>query len=294
MNWMKRTLNHRGEIVTVQETSKHACSQDWDVRPIAGLIGVEVRGFALGELTPAQAEDIRWLLATHGVVIFTGQSIGPKDHVSFAKSIGTIKMPNAYLDPSALVEGHPEIATFSTENKYAYQTDRWHADVTMLAEPNRFSILHMQQVPASGGDTQWSSDYAAYDRLSDSMRQFLDPLTVLHQHPFVEDRQTVHPLVLAHPLTGRRSLFLNNTHAKRIVELTEGESAALLKYLGEYGTQPEMICRWRWTEGDVAIWENHYVQHYAIYDYGAQARKIHRIEVDAEAPSAANTGRAIS
>lgn len=279
----------------VDEIDGHEFSQTWELQPIAGLIGAEVRGFDLREaLTPEQADDIRWLLGTYSVLVFSGQKIGADEHVAFAKGIGDIKMPNAYLDKSARVEGHPEIATFSTENKYAYQTDRWHADVTMLAEPNRYSILHMQQVPGSGGDTQWSSDYAAYDRLSEPMKRFVEPLTVQHQHPFVEERRHVHPLVLAHPLTGRRALFLNNTHAKRIVELSEGESAALLKYFSEHGTQPEMICRWRWTEGDLAIWENHYVQHYAIYDYGTQPRKIHRIEVDAEAPRGAETEREVA
>lgn len=279
--------------MNIEEIDEHKFSQTWDLHPIAGLIGAEVRGFDLGEsLTPEQADDVRWLLGTYSVLVFSGQKIGPEEHVSFARSIGSIKMPNAYLDKSALVEGHPEIATFSTENKYAYQTDRWHADVTMLAEPNRYSILHMQQVPLSGGDTQWSSDYAAYDRLSDAMKHFVEPLTVLHQHPFVEERQHVHPLVLSHPLTGRRALFINNTHAKRIIELSEGESTALLKYFSEHATQPEMIGRWRWSEGDLAIWENHYVQHYAIYDYGDQARKIHRIEVDAEAPHGVTVERA--
>jgi taurine dioxygenase len=275
--------------MTVQQIDSRVCSQAWDIRPIGGLIGAEIRGVDLNEpLTAEQSEDLRWLAATYGVIVFSGQDIGPEQHVAVAKSFGKIKMPNAYLDPSALVEGHPEIATFSTENKYAYETDRWHADVTPLAEPTRFSVLHMQLVPASGGDTLWSSNFEAYDRLSEPMRQMLDPMTILHQHITAAERQHVHPLVIEHPLTRRRALFVNNTYAKRIIELTETESSAVLSFLAQHCTQPELICRWRWTEGDVAVWENHFLQHYAIYDYGAQARKIHRIEVDAEAPRASH------
>ena len=270
---------------------QHTLSQQWDIHPVSGLIGAEIRNVDLhSPLSEAQAADLRWILARYAVIFFTGQTIGPKEHVALANSFGRIKMPNSYLDPSAFVEGFPEVATFSTDNNYAYQTDVWHADVTSLAEPTRYTVVQLQVLPDYGGDTLWASNFEAYDRLSEPMKAMLDPMTVRHQHPHVAERQSVHPLVIAHPLTGRKALFVNNNYAKRILELTEGESNALLAYLAQHGTQPELICRWRWTQGDVAIWENHYVQHYAIYDYGAKARKIHRIEVDPEAPHAAHGG----
>ena len=262
-------------------------STDFEVRPAAGQLGAEILGVDLSDpLAEATADSIKQQLHQHGVLFFPRQSADPLVHRSFAARFGQPVMPHPLLE--TLGEPYPEISVISTDNGGSYQADHWHSDVTWKAEPSRYSMLHMQELPSSGGDTMWSSQYLAYESLSDGMRAMLDPMTARHEllgHP---DRYADHPVVIVHPQTGRRSLFVNSLFTVRINELTKAESDALIPCLMANATRPEFTCRRRWSVGDIAIWDNHFVQHYAIYDYGAAPRRIHRIELAAEAPSAAN------
>lgn len=235
-------------------------------------------------LTDDIVTGIRSALTDYGVVFFSGQAIGPAEHVALATALGEIKLPPDYFPETLRDRGFPEISVISTDNQLAYTTDNWHADVTWLPNPPRYSILHMQQLPPAGGDTLWSSQYAAYEWLSEPMKQLLDPLTARHQLPGFPDRWHDHPVVCRNPLSDRKALFVNGVFCTRINELTADESSAVLSYLKAHTTRPEFICRWRWTDGDVAIWDNHYVQHYAVADYRPHPRKIHRIEVVGEPP----------
>jgi taurine dioxygenase len=255
------------------------------VLPVSGLIGAEVMNVNLRDaLTDDVVTGIRRALTDYGVVFFSGQAIGPAEHVALATALGEIKLPPDYFPETLRDQGFPEISVISTDNQLAYTTDNWHADVTWLPNPPRYSILHMQQLPPAGGDTLWSSQYAAYEWLSEPMKQLLDPLTARHQLPGFPDRWHDHPVVCRNPLSGRKALFVNGVFCNRINELTADESSAVLSYLKAHTTRPEFICRWRWTDGDVAIWDNHYVQHYAVADYRPHPRKIHRIEVVGEPP----------
>ncbi len=146
----------------------------------------------------------------------------------------------------------------------------------------------MQVCPPVGGDTTWSSGYAAYDALSVPMQEFLAGMTAHHTtlDPEQPDRKTDHPLVIQHPpTTGRRALFLNSEYIRRINELTEGESAAVLGGAELARRMSGKLCAVDVDPpGDIGIWDNQFVQHYAITDYGSQRREIHRIEIQGEAP----------
>jgi taurine dioxygenase len=247
-----------------------------------------VRGVDLGHSLSAVVTDaLPVLLAERGVLVFPGQDIGPAEHLAFARQMGEIKPPPDYFPEGLGAQGFPEIGVISTDNGLAYRSDQWHADVTWMANPPQYSVLHMQVSPAAGGDTLWSSQLAAYDWLSEPMKAFLGPLTAHHSAPSDPDLGHDHPVVTRHPRTGRKALFVNSVFTRRINELAPGESDAVLKYLFSRAAQPELTCRWRWTEGDVAIWDNHFVQHYAVGDYHPATRRIHRVEIVGEPPLAA-------
>ncbi len=182
-------------------------------------------------------------------------------------------------------EGFREISVIGTDNGSAYQANRWHCDVAWRAAPSRFSILHMQVLPSAGGDTLWSNQYAALDALSAPIREALYGLTATHRiSPRPDASEATHPLVIRHPETGREALFVNDLFTSHINELSADESEALLRLLVSVSIRPEFTVRRRWQVGDIAIWDNHFVQHNAIYDYGDEPRRIHRIEVAPEAP----------
>lgn len=255
-----------------------------DAQPVAGALGAEVRGVDLGEtLTQDIVAKIESTLAQFGVVFFTGQELDVDGHAAFARALGTPKLPPAYI-PTLTDAGHPEICVLSTENQLAYATSLWHSDVTWDTNPPKYSILHMQVAPAVGGDTMWSSQHVAFETLSAPLQAFLEPLTARHQHPIDSSIGADHPLVCRHPVTGRKALFCNRTFTQKINEVEPAESDALLAMLYAHAARPEFSCRWRWTHGDIAIWDNHFVQHYALGDFGAAVREIHRIEIEGEPP----------
>jgi taurine dioxygenase len=267
----------KGRTVTATETAL-------DVKPIAGALGAHIHGVDLdGSLTPDVVADIETMLARFGVVFFTGQNLDVDGHARLASALGRPKLPPEYI-PNLAAEGHPEICVLSTENQFAYASSMWHSDVTWEAAPPRYSILHMQESPDVGGDTVWSSQHVAFETLSGPLQVFLRPLTARHQHPIDLSVGVDHPLVCRHPVTDREALFCNKTFTQKINELAALESTTLLNMLYSHAARPEFTCRWRWSNGDIAIWDNHFVQHYALGDFGAARRKIHRIEIEGAPP----------
>ncbi len=175
-----------------------------------------------------------------------------------------------------------------------FGTAVWHADTTSLAKPPIATALRAVEVPPFGGDTCWSSMYAAWDALSAPMKLMLDGLHAVHSVDSTVERmreygagfesyysqrnarQQVHPVALVHPETGRKALYVNESFVTRIVELERLESRALLDFLFRHVECPDFVVRWRWTANDIAFWDNRAVQHYAVPDYTA-TRRMQRI-----------------
>ena len=95
--------------------------------------------------------------------------------------------------------------------------------------------------------------------------------------------ETGHPLVRVHPETSQRSLLLGG-FARTVLGFTPSASRDLIRLLQEYITRPEQTVRWRWQEGDLAIWDNRATQHYAIADYGTAHRRGERVTVAGPIP----------
>jgi taurine dioxygenase len=163
---------------------------------------------------------------------------------------------------------------------YSPATAVWHIDSSLAPEPASLIALRALEVPPSGGDTCWASMYAAYDALSEPLRDLLDGLTAEHSafkvlplmggasYGFLqEDMRSVHPAVRVHPETGRKALFVDELWTERIVELEADESASLLAFLFEHVKKPNFTMRWQWRPNDLALWDNRAFQHYAVNDY---------------------------
>jgi len=177
----------------------------------------------------------------------------------------------------------------------------WHSDVSCDVEPPMGSILHIQQTPASGGDTMFASGYAAYEALSKTMKAFLGGLKALHEskprHHGRNKRsgmmrdgenvfpEAVHPVVRTHPVTGRKGLFVNPVFTTRIEGLAAGESRALLDFLFDHIDTPEFQCRFQWRDNSVAFWDNRCAQHHAVWDYFPQTRHGYRVTVRGDRPT---------
>ncbi|MCF2526044.1 TauD/TfdA dioxygenase family protein [Yinghuangia soli] len=154
----------------------------------------------------------------------------------------------------------------------------WHTDLTFAETPSIGALLSMQVCPERGGDTMWLNQYRAYETLAEPVRILADSLRAKHgRAPFTGT--AVHPVVTTHPVTGRRTLFVNRGWTAGIEGLSSIESNAILRMLCEHAERPENTVRWTWQAGDAALWDNRCTQHYAINDYGDAKRVLHRVAI---------------
>jgi alpha-ketoglutarate-dependent taurine dioxygenase len=283
-----------------------------DVSPLTGTLGAEIRGVdlrtALDEATVAQ---IRRLWLRHKVVFFPEQHLAPAEQVAFARRFGALTAAHPVMP--AVLPDHPEVLVIDNERVQTRpefvamrRRDRevgWHTDVTFMATPPVGSVLASQIVPAAGGDTLWADGEAAYASLDEPLRRLVDGLTALHDGTpsfggFLDAgyaiewdgvRRTAlepveHPVVRTHPETGRKCLFVNASYTVGFEGMTEEESRPLLHFLFEQGHRPEFTCRFRWTDGAVAFWDNRCVKHLAIKDSGPFRRLMRRVQIAGDKP----------
>jgi taurine dioxygenase len=248
---------------------------DWQVARLAGALGAEVRGIDLGKVDAAAARALGELLTEHLVLFFPGQQLSVDQHVALGRHFGPLEghphLKNAFLE-------HPEI--FELAATRGGIADEWHTDITFQESPALMSILLMVRCPPVGGDTMWSSLYAAYEGLSAPMRELCDGLTALHDalphnHP---ERMAAHPVVRVHPVTGRKALYVNEHFTRRIIEMNAGESDMLLRYLTQWVQNPRFTVRYRWSEGTICMWDNRCTQHFVLNDFEGE-RIIQRVTV---------------
>jgi taurine dioxygenase len=174
----------------------------------------------------------------------------------------------------------------------------WHSDVSCDLEPPMGSILYIKTCPPKGGDTLFASMYAAYEALSDRMKQYLDGLTAVHDGEDVyrgtyanfgvQDKpdypRAEHPVVRTHPVTGRKALYVNRGFTRRILGVPRDESEGVLRYLYEHMENPLFQCRFRWRANSIAFWDNRAVQHRAMWDYWPHTRSGNRVTVKGDRP----------
>lgn len=259
-------------------------STGFDVRKLSGSLGAEVRGVALGRATADDAAAIRQLLLEHMVLFFPDQHLSADEHIAFGRHFGDLEAhPN--LD---LARERPEFFELRAVDGAGGVADEWHSDLSCADRPSKFSILQAKAVPEVGGDTMWTNACKAYDELSEPLRDLCDGLTAYHNAAphLTPDRGWIHPVVRVHPETGRRSLFVNEHFTRRIVELSDAESALLLGHLTRWVQQPRFTVRYRWTAGTVAMWDNRCTQHHVLNDFEGE-RVIQRVTVMGDQPEPA-------
>ena len=268
------------------------------VEPIAGALGAEISGVDLGaELDDATIADIRRALLEHCVIFFRDQEFDAEQHKRLARRFGEIFVHPNY----AGMQADPEIVMIRREpGDTRVVGEDWHTDTTMMTTPPMGAILYALEVPPYGGDTLFANQYAAYETLSDGMKRLIGGLRAVHSDRLVAGpqsrasvgrttkarhdeswRETIntHPIVTTHPETGRNVLFVNVSYTVGIEGLTDEESRPLLHFLMEYGNRPEFTCRFRWTKGAVAFWDNRCVKHLAVNDAGPYRRLMRRVQI---------------
>ena len=274
-----------------------------EIVPLTAAIGAEVRDLDLRDLPAdvALADAVRAAFLAHHVLVFRDQQLDRETHKAVGRMFGEL-----HRHPSLVRRGadDPEIFPVTADADSPLNNGGlWHSDLSCEAVPPLGSMLRLIETPPTGGDTLFANMHLAYERLSQPIRELLADLTAVHDQrrdlanygyepkPGVEYPIHEHPVVAAHPDTGRPYLFVNSSFTARIAQLRPAESDALLKMLNEHvANDPSLHCRVRWEPGTLTFWDNRSCQHYAVWDYWPAVRRGERVTIcDVAAPRAAAT-----
>ncbi len=280
---------------------KERCASfGWDLQAMTPSIGAEVLGIDLTkEMSADELKTLREVLLDWKVMFFRDQDITSEDHVRFSGQFGELEVhPFAPCHPD-----HRELLVITHDENSKGRENAWHSDVTWREAPSLGSVLRARELPEVGGDTLFSNMYAAYDGLSDEIKEKIEGRKARHDFwPFRMAMQANgapeeqikafeekypnpwHPIVRTHPETGRKGIYVNVAFTLEVEGMDDAEGRELLKHLWAQAATPEYQCRFRWAPNSIAFWDNRSCQHYAASDYFPNRRVMERATIIGDVP----------
>ena len=271
------------------------------INPTSGSIGAEISGVDLSiDLSDTVFSEIRQTFIEHGLIFFRNQELTPEHHLRFAKRWGEININRFF----AKVEGYEQIAEVKKDPDQEINIGgAWHTDHSYDQIPAMGSILLARETPKTGGDTLFANMYKAYESLSDGLKGTLERMNACHSsrhvfgahagyaeasnqrigNPELATQDAIHPVIITHPESKRKALYVNPEFTVNFEGWTKEESKPLLNYLTEHSTKSEHITRFNWEPGSIAFWDNRCTWHFALNDYPGEKRLMHRITVEGSA-----------
>jgi len=272
----------------------------FQVRRLGASLGAEILGVDLkAPMDDNTFQAFETALIEHKVLAVRDQFLTTEQHVAFSRRFGELEVhpmrPQGKFPEILVLDNHKDNPVLST--------DVWHSDTTFRQNPTKYTILRCEIMPEFGGDTLWANMEAACEGLSDTFRAMISGLRAVHDFQNFrvlfknteEDRVKLHrmedmfpnpshPVLRTHPVTGRKSIYVNPQFTLRIEGLEPAESRAILGVLFAQARVPEYQFRIRWTPGTIVFWDNRSTQHYAANDYYPQRRRMERTAVVGDVP----------
>ena len=276
-----------------------------NIEPLSGALGAEISGIDVsGELSGVQQEALRDAFLEYHVLFFRDQQLTPQQQLQFTRVFGE---PDTYPFMVGLPDTPEVIDIIKTETDSVNFGGSWHSDTAYMPQPALGTVLHAIEVPKRGGDTLFANTETAYDALSEGMKELLDGVIGVYDsdHGYGGSRQKAlselelmndrydkssesflseHPIIRTHPQTGRKSIYVSKGHTSHLKNMSYEESRPLITYLAEHIIKPEFTCRFRWTPGAIAVWDNRSTQHYAVNDYAGYRRHMRRVTMKGDTP----------
>ena len=271
-----------------------------ELTPANSAVGAFVSNISLAEqLSDEVISELLDAHANYGVLFFRDQQLTEEQQISLAEQLGEINVNRFFTR----VVGYPKIAEVRKEPDQTFNIGGgWHTDQSSDVRPAMGSILYALELPELGGDPLFASTYASYEAVSDGLKEMLSGLSAVHssRHVFgaaaarpddikgrlgnaeAATQDAVHPVVIEHPRSGRKSLYVNPDFTLHFAGWTAEESAPLLQYLYRHMSRPEFTYRFQWRPGSLAFWDNRATWHYAVNDYHGARRLLHRITLEGE------------
>jgi taurine dioxygenase len=280
-----------------------------EVQPLAGALGATVRGIDLTDLSEVAFDEIQRASADHLVILFPGQNLTPDSLADFTTRWGNFG-DEPFVGNIAEHDNVIRVLKEADEKQPLVFGGAWHSDYSFLDQPPARTFLYAVDVPDHGGDTLWTNAYLAWDHLSIGMQNMLRRERALHSpknaygsaathNELMENMNILYgdkahlthaqPIARVHPETGRTALYINPGYVVGFEGWAPEESQPILDHLLAVATNPSFQCRYRWTAGDLAIWDNRCTMHNPISDYHGARRELLRTTVRGEVPVADST-----
>jgi sulfonate dioxygenase len=297
-----KEVHVRDRGLSADPSKRNLFSAAQKVKHITPAIGTEILGIDLRQLSDSQKDELALLVAERGVVFFRDQDINIHEQLDLARYFGPLHKHATTPVPKepGLEEVHvvyndasrrPDPSAFS-------KIELWHTDVSYELQPPSTTSLKILTSPEYGGDTLWSSGYALYSSLSSGFQKYLEGLTALHSavdqadgaraaglHVRREPIESIHPVVRVHPVTGFKSVYVNQGFTRRIIGVPKAESDAILNFLfHQIAENPDFQVRFHWEHNSIAFWDNRVVTHSAIFDFWPATRHALRTTPHGEKP----------
>lgn len=256
-----------------------------ELRPLTPVVGAEVIGADLADLSDVGFAAIREAFDRHAGLLFRGQDLSPEQLVAFSRRFGALDHAPVMENGRTAVPGLPEVYLVSnikgSDGKEIGSLGAgeavWHTDMSYLETPPDISMLHAIEVPPAGGDTWLCGMHAAYMALPEALKRRIAGRRIKHDGTYNsggyvrqgvtptddprESPGTYHPMVIAHPNTGQPLLYLGRRRMAHVEGLDLAESEALLDELWAYATREENAYRHSWRVGDILMWDNRATMH---------------------------------
>ena len=287
-------------VNVMPESTDAKAAQAFEIERLGVKLGAEIRGLDLKEPMSARIfEAFEAALIEHKVLMLRNQHLTTAQHVALSQMFGELEVhpmrPQGEFPEILVLDNHKDNPVLST--------DVWHSDTTFRKNPTKYTILRCQIMPQLGGDTLWANMEAAYEGLSVTFQNMIEGLRAVHDFANFralfkntdEDRAKLHkmeelfpnpshPVVRTHPVTGRKSIYVNPQFTLRIEGLEADESRAILDVLFAQAKVPEYQFRLRWSPGVIVFWDNRSTQHYAANDYYPERRRMERTAIVGDTP----------
>jgi len=287
---------------------------EFETRPLPGGIGAEVMGLDLDrEIDDETARALAEVWLDAAIVLFRGIGTSNERHLRLSRCFGDLEV---HPIESIRLEGTPEIIrlaekgdtkqmTFYFDGEPVVGRIPFHTDLIYTTTPNRGAILRMVERPALGGETGWIDTAAAYDALSQTMKDRIEDLEARFNFiidlremrfgkpdkievgdfgnvDYPEFPDVAHPLVWTHPISGRKSLSLSTVHLIDVVGMDRVEGDPILEELVNHTIDGRFTYVHDWTEGDMVLWDNWRTMHTAHGAPPGYDRVVHRTTMKGE------------
>jgi taurine dioxygenase len=274
---------------------------EFKIKPLSELMGAEITGLDLSNPISEKIRDKLLKAITHHLVVcIKNQKLSPSKLVDVSKLFGK---PKQYFVKDETVDNIPEVIVVSNrtrENKPKVYASHWHTDDSYRKEPATLTFIYPDILPVNGGGgTDFINCYLVYDDLPKKLKNKIADVQAVHKWQSrrnvsevvkltkEQEKETPpvkHPLIRTHPMSNKKSIYINPNRIDHISGLNEFDGDKLLDEIYEFSFQDKYKYSHSYEKGDLVIWDNRCTMHKANSDYDvSNLRIMHRVMLEGEA-----------